>query len=724
MSKNRHNEDTIRRVNRQSQTNPLAETLGRLRARARRLLLAERLGLTAAAALAALAALALADWALRFPAPLRAALLVAAFAALAWIALRLIAPAARFAPSLTDIALRVEHATPSLKGRLASALEFAGWNQNPAQQPHNSTTTRALAARVAAAAAELAAKVSPHAVLKPDRARKGLAAAAIATARAAAFAAVMPAAAATAAARLLTPWSDAAWPKRTGVADATNRTLAPRGESLTLRALAWRTTTTTDPNAPTDTAAAEVTLEWRERTESRPAQTVREIATWQGAAERLLPDDRLTTALADARAPASARPRAGLYERPIRSSAPAIHYPFLPADDATPWQRVTLADRPAIINANARLSPPDYTAPPTPPPTIELGNGRDERAIAPPALAGTRAAVTVTTNLPATITATINRRDNPASAPTETTRTLQTEPAENNHHAATLNLTLKGELRLSIALQSDAGLRSRAPAVFRFQGVPDRPPAATVTRPTRDETVLPTAVIDARAEGRDDVRLTALRLTHQLFRPPNTATGGRAALDPITDPVTAASLPTNNAPAPAANISAPIDLTTLDNANGALPGDRVELRALAEDDQVGKLPAAEPTRSAPRTLRVVSRADFTEELRAGLNAVRQAAKRTDAQQQSTAQTARAAGPTPAVRRDQARIADRAQQQSRALDEIADRAERNRLQDPRLDDILQTARDALDRAADASEPASEALSRQAAAAQDPPQPRAA
>ena len=102
----------------------LRDSLARLRVRARSLLLTRRLAWGLATILGVALAFALIDYVLRFPSAVRTIALLAGLVALVVWFRRAIIPAARFAPSLQDMALRVERLMPEYAGVLASAIDF------------------------------------------------------------------------------------------------------------------------------------------------------------------------------------------------------------------------------------------------------------------------------------------------------------------------------------------------------------------------------------------------------------------------------------------------------------------------------------------------------------------------------------------------------------------------------------------------------------------------
>ena len=97
--------------------------LTRLRARVRALVLAQRVALVLAVALGACLATGLVDYVLRTPAWMRAIVWADGLSALAWAAVKVVWPAVKFRPALSELALRVEREAPGAVERGPGAAD-------------------------------------------------------------------------------------------------------------------------------------------------------------------------------------------------------------------------------------------------------------------------------------------------------------------------------------------------------------------------------------------------------------------------------------------------------------------------------------------------------------------------------------------------------------------------------------------------------------------------
>ncbi|TVQ62739.1 MAG: hypothetical protein EA379_05070 [Phycisphaerales bacterium] len=676
--------------------------LRRVRSRALTLLLAQRALVILAAVLGALLVLGAMDFALRFPAWIRALHLAVGVGVLAVALWRIGALAIAFRPSLTTIALRLERLHPELAGRLASAVDFArsgDASRTAAAAPTDagSPVSKALADRAVRDIAASWNDDDAHGVVNPKRAVRAGAVFAGVAAACALVALLNPQLAFIGAARAVAPWSAAEWPKRTGVADATGLAVHPRGAALPLRAAVTKSNR--------DLESTQVVAQHRLiDADGRPGPIRTDLLTYQ----------RREVELIDSRDGDASR--GALFERLLETDAHAIEYRLRTADDETPWKRIRLIDPPRVLRAQARITPPEYArrlalilnddAPHllSAPQRLEMGPGMDERALAPPALAGSHIELTLTLNKP------LPTPENPARDTVWLMRTFGPgAPGAGVEYDLrgeewTLRWTLDESLRLPVALADEFGIESVEEAVYRFEAAQDRPPAATITEPANDIAVLATAVLDVVGEGRDDVGLIRVAIERRHARPAGERepSGPGGALEPDDEPVEVVAQ--DAAGERALRVRARLDLATL----GLRPGDELWLNALATDALASDTGVRGPTISPVRRIRIITENELIEDIRTELSGVRQAAIRADAQQDENREQTRARGSDRQTRRAQAQISERIARQQEAIERLTERVETNALDDDRLRDLLRDAATALDAARAASEQASQTL----------------
>lgn len=679
------------------QIRPALRWLQRARSRARAALLTQRCAHLLAGALAVALLAGLIDFLFRFPGALRVLALAAGLAALGALLWTRILPALRFRPSLSSVALRAESQRPELRGLLAAAVDFAG------ERERKAPLAQGLSDLVLADAARRFRDNPPPRMVNARPALAAMGKASLFAAVALVIALQSPALFAIGAQRILTPWAGAEWPKRTGVVDVTALDVHPRGAAVPLRAALVKTAR--------DPEDASVFVEYRsigEEGRDSPVRTA--LLTYQG---------RSVDAASSVREGALSG-KGALFERLVEADASAIEYRFRTADDQTPWRRVRLIEPPAVRAATASITPPDYAsalarladqsdaadgaALAAARADVDLGAGRDERAVAPPALVGSTVSLTLALNKPLPAPATIDRAFL-AAVFGEQVAAIPDARLAADERTWTLDFTLPASVRIPVALRDEHGIESPDPAVFRFDAVDDREPGVSVTDPQNDLHVLPTATVPVAVEARDDVGLAAVWATMRRFAPEG-ASGPGGALKPVGDPQELSVLRT--AGLREAQISATVDLASL----GAAPGEEFELLGLALDIRMSALGAASPqgapSRSQPRRLRVISEADFIEEIRSELTSVRADAIRAEQQQREVQSQTQTRGSDRVTRRGQSLVSERLARQREALQRLAERIDRNNLQDERLRELLAEADAALQRAGESASTAQRTL----------------
>lgn len=624
------------------------ESLGR---RARGLILLRRtMGVVAATVGGAAVAIVL-DFIFRFPAPLRALVLAAGVAALAILAVRLISAAWRFRPTPMDLALRIERSSPSLRGRLASGIEFA---QSGADRESP------LAARSVADAAARLGSESLGDWLAPRRSLAELSTAVASIALVVAVSLLVPAYAMIGAKRLVLPFGDHRWPARTAVESLIGeKRYHARGSALLLAARL------SEGDGVKERVVAEVVVE-REN----------------GARDR---EELVLTRQAD-----------GRYERVLEAdpSIRSASIRFRSADAETDVQAIEFVPPPAIAAARLRLEPPEYALDTLEAREVDLGDGTDGRAHPKePVLEGSQATIDLV--LAAPLAAPIDEgalaawRDRMVAID-GAEASLEVDAADASRWRLAWRVAGPAEFRFT--LEDDLGIRASDEARFRIDATRDRAPSVAVLEPAVDESVLPTAIVPMGFEARDDVGVVRAGLVVQR-RP-----AGASEAGVVRDEVVERS----------GNLvrdGSGLELAAI----GAQPGDLVLIAASAEDGFRGAAGERhEPAISATRTLRVIDEIELGRQIRGQLASVRRASIRVDQQQAELAAAAENGRFDPALERGQAQVSERLRAASAAVRELDQRLRRNRLDDEQLAATLAQAEDLLDAAAAASATASESM----------------
>ena len=685
----------------------LTGPLVRLRARTRALLMAHQSLVLVAWVVGVLVGLGLVDYLLRLPRGLRTVHLVVGLGVLGFAAWRRFMPAFRYRPDLTDLALRVEDAHPPLRGNLASAIDFSSAHN----KEHYTAVRNAMAEKSVREVVKTWRSENAAGLIRKDRTLRVGVILSVIVACAVGLFAMNRSLAAIGVTRALVPWSSASWPKRTQVEDAMGTRVHPLGESLAMQAVLVKSR-----RAPDET---DVSVRYRLVKDGRVGASKVELLNHQGGGivmSILFEDGESVEANGE------------LFERLIEPTGDAVEYRFETEDDETSWRRIELVEPPAVVGASATITPPAYvgdlmveTSPDSqregaPSPTgltasqreVDLGPGTDERAIVQSSLEGSRVALTLVLNKAALIDPAFETALRTVDPDAHITQDGETFYA---------TFTLSRSLRLPVRLTDEHEIASVDEPAYRFDAMPDRAPAATVTRPLSDRTVLATATVEVIGEGRDDVGLAWTALERTVYKP-----AGRAGSEPSGPggAMEAQGEPTEMARTTERGKRVLAVTTTLDlSVLGLRPGDEVHVAALAADMFVKDGVSREAARSSRRVLRVIDEATFIEEIRDRLSEIRQSAIRIENQQDEVRARTSDTGVDRAARRGQAQVNERLARQGKELAEAIERVDENGLNDPAMRDVLNEAKDLLNQAGNAASQASRTMDNASARQADQP-----
>ncbi len=683
---------------------PVAESLRRVRIRARLWLITSALAWLVCLLIAGVLATSFVDYLLLLPSWLRAIVLGIGAIALAGLVVRWLVPAVRFNPSLTEVALRIER-TPEgqnagLTGVLASGLELS----KAESAGHPTPAARWMAGRVIEDAANRFRRFRASVVLNNVRLRESF----LLVVAALIVAGVVVAAAGLSntqigLTRVLAPWSGVDWPRRTEVADATSFAVHPLGTALPLRAAVLRTDA-----APGQTR---VSARYRLYSGGEPGPLVR---TELPAQDR---DIRVSS-------PTGGEDQWGeLYERLIEpaalglvrerpdagASVAELEYWFETSDDRTPARRIKLVYPPTVTGARAEVRPPAY-APLSDSGrtaraayvagTHDLGQGHDQRAIVAPVLVGSSITLEIDFSKPVIAPPPEgDARRSFLSAALPGVEFGAAAAMSFGESSWTIEWTLADSIRIPVAARDEHGLTSPDESAFSFEALLDRPPAAVVTVPDHDESVLATAVVDVTGEGRDDVWIESVALDAQIARKQAGSIG--AAPEAVGEPARLGARTFGETERPTqATVTGRADLAPM----ALKPGDELWITAVVVDGYNLDGARHEPVRSTPRRLRVISEDELVGQIRSELGNVRQAAIRIDEEQAGLQQSAAAGELSAEERRRQAGIIQRLERQGQAVERMSERAARNSLADASLTGMLRDVGELLREAAASGEKA--------------------
>ncbi|MFG0257931.1 MAG: hypothetical protein ACF8GE_08535 [Phycisphaerales bacterium JB043] len=656
-------------------------SLRHLRSRARLVLSSQRIMSVASIVLASVLFFAVIDYAIRLPPAIRAFNLVVGVCATAYVVTRWIAPAMRFKPSLSSVALRMERLESSWRGLLTSGIELS-------DDPSDTPVTRSLTSRVVERAARSwSERKHPRLVRLDGLVRSGVVLSGI-LAIVLSLTLLKQEMTRIGATRTLLPWVDARWPARTDIESLMTSAVHPSDRAVAFRAGLIRSNW--------DFASTDVYVRWREVGGS---QSERMLLTWQRQTSRI--NSGAFTI------------EAQLFERLFDPQHDEIVYRFETEDDTTPWATLTFIDPPAIQEARAMIVPPPYVeetdtnaASDLRPRIHPLGDGADDRAIAPTSLAGSTIELTLELTKPSRfepddeswVVETFGQQLN------DTHPTIVSDDSQGTRW--TVSFELHESIRVPISLVDEYGIHSNEDATFRFPSTEDSAPIISLIDPDRDMEVLPQAVAPLVAEGIDDVGLDSvwIALTHMIPAGESHPSGPGGALRPLQDEPQRVAI-ASTLRERFHRLSTHIRFEEL----GAQPGHEVHVQAFAVDT-LGAWSSSmrAPSESIVRRFRVLTEEEFLERIQGGLSQARQASIATDEQQARAREMIDQQPPDSMSRRQQAVVSDRITRIIEQLETLQDTVERNQYDDESLSSLLEAARSTLERAGQQSAEASRSI----------------
>ncbi len=598
-------------------------------------------------ALIVLSVLVALDWVFRLPVGFRivqggmAGLALVVFAIIgAW---RILA----FRPRRIDVALRIERSHPELRDRLAALLEFEA-------QPIDQRTELldlglpALREEVdrAMQGLDLASITSMRSATRPAR-QLGL----VVALWAGAFA-LLPSIISVGIVRAVAPWSHAQWPSLTDVVDHTDRSVVATGTSFPWKAELVRG----------DPSRERVKVEFRIKTGTPGSAGAwgSWLSGWLGRSDGAM-FDRMQDVPSDAR---------------------EIEYRFTTSDASTATASIRCIQAPTVVRANVRITPPSYLSG-RGPSTIDLLPEGSSPIRFHECVEGSTIELELAFSRPVQAPGADGGSPDIVAAlglgaPCEAC-SITTVPS-----SWTASMVLVEDRAISVMASDADGVAMIEPFTLRLVALRDQDPIAQLIQPSSDQTVLPTAKIPAASRAQDDFGLVRAAIVAQRI------TGVDAAPERVLAETADRSL--------TQDLTATIDLAEIE----AAPGDLVVVSALAQDAYERGGVRREPSRSAPRRLRVISSSDFSEEIASATAALRQSVLRLQERQAAAAQST----DRQAVQRDQAEIASRTATSSRQARALADRVRMNEDRDTPTSRLLDEAANVLDEARTEASSASE------------------
>ena len=546
--------------------NEIIQHLDSASRRTRRLLIGRRVAVLISSFLVLLSILILLDWLIRFSPGIRSTSLVLVMVVfISWTILWLF-PVLSFLPTRHRMALQLEDREPSLRGYLASSLEF---------ESSGVSETSSLAAASVLETRRRFQRVSVDSIINPSPARWSLALLLIILGCSLITIILEPGFTRLGFTRVMAPWSSIEWPPRTAVSSRMHEIVPEHGVHgqgipLLLRAENRTRDHTDDP----------VEAVYRIIEDGVPSEWNTVMLTYQ---------------------------RDGIHERLISTSGEAIEVGFMTSDAQTEHERIILMPLPQVTSLTLDIEPPPHAVPWLKDRRIEsTDTGPRLDVIRPPVLQGSRARLDLQLNRSILI---------PDEGPSRSEWLMRTfglaegvEPPElmvDEDDPKKLSLTWQADdtRRMLISLQDEFGLESVEPVPVYIPVEEDLAPDVVLVEPEQDLDILPTAVIPLVAEAVDNLPLHRVGIT--VMRGEGEQVDGH-----VKEVETERS-----------RISTPFDVS----ASGVVEGDLLEVRGIASDRWRDESGNHRESSSRVRTLRVISETEFLTQLRDQMSLLEQRA---------------------------------------------------------------------------------------------------
>ena len=506
------------------------------------------------------------DALVRLPSFFRLILLLAGLFLLVRFIIRDLIPSIRFNPPLVEIALRIESALPSLKSRLATAVEFSSKKSmtgNPLMMKSISDARILMERSSSEISSIVRSKPSLFASFSACTTILILVCALI----------FWNSSTIIGLSRSLLPLGSTMWPSTTTVLPLHDSdSVHPRGAPFMLRGRL----TTGDP------ADTRITVRIDSVDDSNPSRKV--VLTPQGD---------------------------GDFERLVDLDGDVLQAVFMTHDHESEPIRIRLVDPPSIESTMLTIIPPDYADSVVEGVRIDLGTGHDFRSSPEtPFLEGSTASFIFDMKKPLPVPDPVDEQW------LETTfgqlgvgATFSVD--SNDPSTWYLERELEERIGSVFTLVDEHGILNPDEITFTIDVVEDRFPVTVMLEPNSDERILSEAVIPLRSESRDDIMIESSRMIARR-RTPTSVTTEPGEVFHADDP------------GPLVVIERNLDVSTLNPE----VGDVIEILSITRDVHWSGMDRPEVT-SSIRSMQVIDRIEFMSNIQSQISSVRRNAIRLD-----------------------------------------------------------------------------------------------
>jgi len=578
------------------------------------------------------AACATIDYFVHWPIAARFIILFAAIIAAQKIFKHWLQPLWNQTPTQTSVAIRIEEVEPSLRGVLASAIDF---------ESSSTQTSNPLAISVVERATLAWKKVQPNKHIRRLPAIYATCTTFVMVGMWLLSFYISEKYTSIGLVRTMVPWSQTEWPPQLLIHPEISITHVAKGETIMLRARADENQETHKINTTRVSAVCE--------TQSKNGTIVKKTYEMVSQTD-------------------------GSWEKPIVAEGESMTFVFFTNDTRTEPVQIQIVEPPTVETAELLIQPPQYAQGLRDPVQVNWNGG--VMPTLPAVLAGGTANLRVKLSVPIqppqdglgqintdwlkkTITAVDIANNEPIQTPQFTAET----PTQWN-----LSWTMQNGIDIVVDPSDTNGIHGLQPLRSRIQIVVDQEPTVVVSDPEQDEVVTNKAILSTLIEARDDLALVSIGM-----RVDRQQRSGEPTPKSILKKEVVVGLVESE-------LRDSMDLSTMDVKSG----DTLLLRGMAQDQFETEGKKRQAVLSEPRRIRIVDQDVFEQNIRQQTNILRQSVARLETSQKETIEEKEITN----LIQSQKGISDRIDQAQKTAERLAKRLVKNGMKDSAITEALQ------------------------------------
>lgn len=592
------------------------------------------------------------DFVVHWPIAARSVIFLVTIAIAHKIFKRWVKPAWNQTPTITSVAIRIEDVEPSLRGYLASAVDF---------ELGGVDKTNHLVAKVVERANNLWKLIQPNKHIQWLPAIYATSTTIIITGLWLTSFYFSEQATKTGLTRTIIPWSQTDWPPELLIHPELSISHVAKGETVLLRA---RADENQDPKK-INRARVSVICEIKEKNQVVSKKIFEMTAQTDGS-----------------------------WEKPVVAEGELMTVVFFTEDTKTPPIQIEVIEPPTVESAKLVIHPPSYAV--SKREVVEMNWNGGTVPTLPTVLVGATASLQLNLSAPPKPPQDTNGKIDPAWL----ARTISVTDTTNNTSLNAFRFvvesqtqwrlfwTIQGGTDIVVDPCDENGIHGQQPLRIRIQVVVDQEPTVVVGDPEEDEIVTNKATLPILIQARDDLGLVSIgmRVDRQ-----------QRSGEPVPKLIQIKEVQVDSGESELKNV---LEISTTESKSG----DTLLLRGMAQDRFETEGIKRRVTLSEPRRIRIVDQDVFEQNIRQQTNTLRQNVARLEINQKETIEQTEITNSIQS----QKNLSDRIDQTQKTANKLAKRLRRNGMKDSNITEALQGVEQQASVAATHSQSASQQL----------------